>query len=74
MVFVYFKHMLISRVHRQLKSVVEQVNNINELQLPIGLLTGEHRDTWATVKYLHLRIYVLLLLLRYPFFLGPQIS
>ena len=38
---------------RQLKSVVEQVNNTSELQHPIGLLTGEHRDIWAMVKYLN---------------------
>ncbi|RIA89411.1 acyltransferase ChoActase/COT/CPT [Glomus cerebriforme] len=40
----------IKDIERQLKSVVEQVNNTNELQLPIGLLSCEHRDTWATAR------------------------
>ncbi|PKC07825.1 acyltransferase ChoActase/COT/CPT [Rhizophagus irregularis] len=40
----------IKDIERQLKSIVEQINNTNELQLPIGLLTGEHRDTWATAR------------------------
>ncbi|CAG8758327.1 29955_t:CDS:2, partial [Racocetra persica] len=38
----------IKEIKRQLQSVVDQVNNTTELQPPIGLLTGEHRDTWAT--------------------------
>ncbi|CAG8477057.1 5840_t:CDS:10 [Funneliformis mosseae] len=40
----------IKDIERQLKSVVEQVNNTIELQLPIGLLTAEHRDTWAAAR------------------------
>ncbi|CAG8473692.1 1634_t:CDS:10, partial [Dentiscutata heterogama] len=35
---------------RQLRSVVDQVNNATELQPSIGLLTAEHRDTWATAR------------------------
>jgi carnitine O-acetyltransferase len=36
-------------VLRQLQQVVQQVDSIpqNELQPPIGLLTSEHRETWA---------------------------
>jgi hypothetical protein len=36
-------------VLRQLQQVVRQVDSIpqNELQPPIGLLTSEHRETWA---------------------------
>ncbi|CAG8572345.1 2336_t:CDS:10, partial [Acaulospora morrowiae] len=40
----------ISDIKRQLHSVIEQVNNATELQPPIGLLTGEHRDTWAEAR------------------------
>ncbi|GBC09236.1 hypothetical protein RclHR1_08700004 [Rhizophagus clarus] len=40
----------IKDIERQLKSIVEQTSNTNELQLPIGLLTAEHRDTWATAR------------------------
>ncbi|CAG8831433.1 36867_t:CDS:10, partial [Gigaspora margarita] len=40
----------IKEIKRQLRSVVDQVNNTTELQPPIGLLTGEHRDTWATAR------------------------
>ncbi|CAG8462315.1 479_t:CDS:10 [Dentiscutata heterogama] len=40
----------IKEIKRQLQSIVDQVNNTTELQPPIGLLTGEHRDTWATAR------------------------
>ncbi|CAG8485294.1 11681_t:CDS:10 [Cetraspora pellucida] len=40
----------IKEIKRQLQLVVDQVNNATELQPPIGLLTGEHRDTWATAR------------------------
>ncbi|CAI2169322.1 5598_t:CDS:10 [Funneliformis geosporum] len=40
----------IKDIERQLKSIVEQVNNTSELQLPIGLLTAEHRDIWAAAR------------------------
>ncbi|CAG8607451.1 18029_t:CDS:10 [Gigaspora rosea] len=40
----------IKEIKRQLQFVVDQVNNTTELQPPIGLLTGEHRDTWATAR------------------------
>ncbi|CAG8478564.1 8345_t:CDS:10 [Dentiscutata erythropus] len=44
------ERVLIKEIKRQLQSVVDQVNNTTELQPPIGLLTGEHRDTWATAR------------------------
>lgn len=39
-------------VLRQLQQVVQQVDSIpqNELQPPIGLLTSEHRETWAKAR------------------------
>ncbi|CAG8438165.1 3646_t:CDS:10 [Scutellospora calospora] len=40
----------IKEIKRQLISVADQVNGTKELQPPIGLLTGEHRDTWATAR------------------------
>nr|CAG8564833.1 11735_t:CDS:10 [Entrophospora candida] len=42
----------VNEIEKQLRSVVEQVNKIpsSKLQAPVGLLTGEHRDTWATAR------------------------
>ncbi|CAG8603140.1 5331_t:CDS:2, partial [Racocetra persica] len=40
----------IKEIKRQLRSVADQVNNTTKLQPPIGLLTGEHRNTWATAR------------------------
>lgn len=42
----------VSLLYSQLKAVVEQVDSLpqNELQPPIGVLTSEHRETWAKVK------------------------
>ncbi|RHZ56868.1 hypothetical protein Glove_396g10 [Diversispora epigaea] len=44
----------IDSIKRQLHLLIEQVNNYNnnsELQPPIGLLTGEHRDLWAKTRH-----------------------
>jgi len=42
----------VQQLRDQLKAVVQQVDSIpqNELQPPIGVLTSEHRDTWAKLR------------------------
>ncbi|CAG8579603.1 2587_t:CDS:10 [Ambispora leptoticha] len=42
----------IKEIEKQLKAVVEQVNNTSstDFQKSVGLLTGEHRDIWASAR------------------------
>ncbi|KAH8554973.1 acyltransferase ChoActase/COT/CPT [Umbelopsis sp. PMI_123] len=42
----------IQKLRSQLENVVQQVDSIpqNELQPPIGVLTSEHRNTWAKLR------------------------